>query len=168
VRDRVDHFIQANLDDGIPEEAGDGYDVVLGADVIEHVREPGVLLAQMKDRLGRGGSIVTSVPNFGHWYPRARVAIGKFDYDRRGILDRGHLRFFTRRSFERLAESQGLRVRRREYVGLPFDVAGRRGGLSAATPRAGSGLRTVDQVAVNLRPTLFAYQFLFELEPTSR
>jgi SAM-dependent methyltransferase len=165
VRDRVDHFIQANLDDGIPEEAGDNYDVVLGADVIEHVREPGVLLSQMKDRLGRGGSIVTSVPNFGHWYPRARVALGRFDYDRRGILDRGHLRFFTRKSFERLAQGQGLRVRRREYVGLPFDVAGRRGGLNGSVQHTGSGLKTVDQVAVNLRPTLFAYQFLFELEP---
>ena len=37
------------------------------------------------------------------WYPRIKVAVGRFDYDQRGILDAGHVRFFTRGDFERLA-----------------------------------------------------------------
>ena len=166
VRDRMDQFVVADLEQGIPTEVGDGYDVVLAADVLEHVRDPGSLLRAMSERLTHGGSIITCIPNFAHWYPRARVALGAFDYDRRGILDRGHVRFFTRKSFERLAESQGLEVRRREAIGLPLEVANRSAAGAGATAerRRPSGLQRVDRAAVALRPTLFAYQFIFELE----
>src|SRR6266540_1413936 len=96
VRDRLDAFVRADLEDGVPAQIGDGFDVIVAADVLEHVREPEPLLEDLTDRLAPGGSIVACVPNFGHWYPRLRVALGRFDYDRRGILDRGHVRFFTR------------------------------------------------------------------------
>jgi hypothetical protein len=108
---------------------------------------------------------MTSVPNFGHWYPRARVAAGRFDYDRRGILDRDHVRFFTRRSFERLALSTGLTPRRREAVGLPFEVAARGTGGDGGSNGLNRIASRIDQLGVTLAPTLFAYQFLFELEP---
>ena len=52
----------------------------------------------------RTAIVIASVPNFGHWYPRPRVALGRFDYDRRGILDVGHVRFFTRQSFEHIVD----------------------------------------------------------------
>ena len=85
------------------------------------------------------GSMITSVPNFGHWYPRARVALGRFDYDRRGILDRGHVRFFTRRSFERLVDRVGLRVRRQEALGLPSTLPDRGAMTATAGVAAGHG-----------------------------
>jgi 2-polyprenyl-3-methyl-5-hydroxy-6-metoxy-1,4-benzoquinol methylase len=160
---RLDRFVQADLETGIPAEVGDGYDVVLAADVLEHVRSPGALLADAAARLAPGGSVATSVPNFAHWYPRLRVALGRFDYDRRGILDRGHLRFFTRRSFERLVRAQHLTVRRREAVGLPFEVVER--GASTPGRRRRRPLERVEQALVALWPTLFAYQFLYELAP---
>jgi 2-polyprenyl-3-methyl-5-hydroxy-6-metoxy-1,4-benzoquinol methylase len=167
VRDRTDQFLQADLEQGIPTEAGTGFDVVLAADVLEHVSDPQRMLEQARSRLTPGGSVVTSVPNFGHWYPRFRVLLGQFDYDRRGILDRGHLRFFTRRSFERLAGRAGFRVRRRGALGLPFDVMARGGNETRAqqSPGVVSVVRAVDRFGVKLWPTLFAYQFLYVLEP---
>jgi SAM-dependent methyltransferase len=169
VRDRVDEFVVANLDEGIPDTVGDGYDVVLAADVFEHVREPARLLAAAGHRLAPGGSVIASVPNFGHWYPRTRVALGRFDYDRRGILDRDHIRFFTRRSFERMATGAGFGVRRREAVGLPLEIVDRGATGSAAATGGGMGraVRSVDRFGVNTAPSLFAYQFLFELEPVA-
>jgi glycosyltransferase involved in cell wall biosynthesis len=164
VHDRVHKFVQADLDQGIPDDVGDGYDVILAADVLEHVRDPEALLIDATARLAPGGSILTSVPNFGHWYPRVRVALGRFDYDRRGILDRGHVRFFTRRSFERLVDRVGLRVRRREALGLPVDVASR-GSNDGDSPGAVGAVKRLDQIAVSVWPTLFAYQFLYTLEP---
>ncbi len=125
VAERLDHFVEADLDDGIPAEAGGPFDVVLAADVVEHVRDPEMVLRAAAGRLAPGGLLVVSVPNFAHWYPRLRVAVGRFDYDRRGILDAGHVRFFTRRSFERMARAAGLRVRRRETVGMPQQVVRR-------------------------------------------
>jgi glycosyltransferase involved in cell wall biosynthesis len=162
---RLDRFVEADLDDGIPSEVGDGYDIVLAADVLEHVRRPDELLRDIRGRLAPGGRVVASVPNFGHWYPRLRVASGRFDYDRRGILDEGHVRFFTRRSFELLTARGGFEVRRREAVGLPLEVVGR-GGAGTSSPSSGVRLvQGADRVAADVWPTLFAYQFVYELAP---
>jgi hypothetical protein len=97
------------------------------------------------------------------------VAMGRFDYDRRGILDRGHMRFFTQRSFERLASDQDLAVQRRAPVGMPFEVVdrGREDDGSGSPRTAGDVLRPVDSMTVALRPTLFAYQFVYELRPAT-
>ena len=114
---------------------------------------------------------MASVPNFAHWYPRVRVAAGRFDYDRRGILDRDHLRFFTRRSFEHLARGAGFAVRRREAVGLPLEVVERGGATGGdagdGTGGLGRGVQRLDHLGVAAWPSLFAYQYLFELEPVT-
>jgi glycosyltransferase involved in cell wall biosynthesis len=164
VEERLDAFVQADLEHGIPDSVGAGYDVVLCADVIEHVRDPRQLLHDAGRLVSAGGSVIASVPNFGHWYPRTRVAIGMFDYDRRGILDKTHIRFFTRRSFEHLIDAAGLVVVRREATGLPFDVAQRGAGEDADTPKVGV-LGSLDRLGVRLRPQIFGYQFLYELKP---
>jgi glycosyltransferase involved in cell wall biosynthesis len=169
--ERLSGFVAADLDAGLPDEVGDGYDLVLAADVLEHLRRPERLLADVRRCLRPGGSLLTSVPNFGHWYPRTRTALGVFDYDRRGILDDDHVRFFTRRSFERLVGRASYTVRRREAVGAPIEVVDR----GATGPASGDGrdgaLRRLaaraDALGVALRPTLFGYQFLYELVPTT-
>lgn len=172
VGERVDRFVAADLDAGLPEELEGPYDLIVLADVLEHLRQPGELLESLRsgELLAPGGSLLVSVPNFGHWYPRVRVALGRFDYDRRGILDAGHLRFFTRRSFERLVAETGWSVRRRAATGLPLEVADRGAGDSGTAPGTGRGARSVsalDRVLVGLRPQLFGYQFLYELRPGS-
>ncbi len=164
VEARVDRFIEADLEHGIPDEAGDGFDVIVCADVIEHLRNPAEMLSATASRLAAGGSVLASVPNFGHWYPRVRVLLGLFDYDRRGILDETHVRFFTRRSFERLVGTAGLSVVRRDATGLPLDVANRGSRDDEAAGRLGA-VGTIDRALVRLRPQLFGYQFLYELKP---
>ena len=69
-----------------------------------------------------GGHVIASVPNFGHWYPRPRTALGRFDYDQRGILDQDHVRFFTRRSFRRLCDRSGWEVVRSRSTGVPLEL----------------------------------------------
>jgi glycosyltransferase involved in cell wall biosynthesis len=167
VGERLDRFVEADLERGIPEEVGDGYDVVLLADVLEHTRDPQRLLAEARRCVSPHGSVIVSVPNFAHWYPRLRVAAGRFDYDRQGILDRTHLRFFTRRSFERLAGRVGLSTRRRTAVGLPLEVLDRGRRSSGEYPGARGLLGRLDHAAVEAWPTLFGYQFVYELDPVT-
>jgi glycosyltransferase involved in cell wall biosynthesis len=165
-RDRLDRLIVGDLDQGIPDEVGGGYDVVLVADLLEHLRWPDRVLADARRLLRPGGSVIASVPNFSHWYPRTRVALGLFDYDRRGILDSGHLRFFTRRSFERLVGREQYWIRRQEVVGLPLEVLQRGSGTTGGNGgKLAAVARHVNQASVTLRPSLFAYQLLYELEP---
>lgn len=157
--ERVDEFVAGDLENGIPAEAGSGYDVVIAADVLEHLRQPERLMADIAKVVNSHGRVVISVPNFGHWYPRLRTAAGIFDYDQRGILDKTHYRFFTRKSLDRLVRNAGFEVRRRSEVGLPFDVLSRE-----TTSLPARLLRVLDRGTVAARPTLFAYQFVLHLE----
>ena len=147
---------------GLPDGLPVAIDVVVCADVLEHVRRPELLLAELAPRLASGGAVIASIPNFGHWYPRLRTLFGRFDYDNRGILDRTHVRFFTRRSFERMAKQAGFTVHRVGATGLPFDVADR-GGAGKVSNKL-KPIRAIDRMLVKVRPQLFAYQFLYELK----
>jgi 2-polyprenyl-3-methyl-5-hydroxy-6-metoxy-1,4-benzoquinol methylase len=159
VRDRTDAFFVADLSAGLPSELPGTYDVVILADVLEHLRHPEVLLDDVQRVLAPGGKVLVSLPNFAHWYPRARVTAGAFDYDEQGILDEDHVRFFTRRTMRKLFNERGWRVLRTEAVGVPWEtILGRR-------EQAVAWLRSVEGVALLLRPTLFAYQFIAELSP---
>ena len=159
VRDRTDYFVRASLEDGIPDAAGDGFDIVVAADVIEHLSRPGHMLREMCRVLRPGGQVLLSVPNFAHWYPRMRVATGLFGYDRRGILDDTHLRFFTRATLRRLVRASGFDILEEKASGLP---------LRAISGSDGHRLRIArksDQALVRARPTLFGYQFILRLTP---
>ncbi|GCD89466.1 bifunctional glycosyltransferase/class I SAM-dependent methyltransferase [Nocardioides sp. LS1] len=163
VAERVEHFVEADLNAGLPADAGTGYRVVVAGDVLEHVVDPQRLLTDIACRLADDGEVLVSVPNFGHWYPRARAATGTFDYDQRGPLDHGHVRFFTRKSFERLIAQCGLRIVERETVGSPFDIL-ERGAASDRAARIAGRVAVADRAATRMWPTMFGYQFLYRLE----
>lgn len=160
VRDRTDHFFVADLDAGVPEEVGDGYDVVVAGDIIEHLTRPVEMLKDIRRVLRPGGQLLLSVPNFGHWYPRLRVATGLFGYDRRGILDNTHVRFFTRSTLRRSVRTAGFDILEETATGLPLGAIGAQG----TGERVGTA-RRVDAALVKLRPTLFGYQHVFRLVP---
>jgi 2-polyprenyl-3-methyl-5-hydroxy-6-metoxy-1,4-benzoquinol methylase len=162
VRDRVDEFYTANLDQGLPEAAiaSAPYDVVLCADILEHVRDPASLMREFRGLLAPGGVLISSVPNFGHVYARSRTALGLFDYDQRGLLDKGHVRLFTRRSLARHFRSAGFKIVHQEATGLPLDVLAK--GSKGLSRRL---LRVVDRLLTTVRPTLFGYQFISMCEP---
>jgi len=158
VRERTSEFYQADLNEGIPPEVGSDYDIILAADVLEHVVNPGALMSQARDVLSPQGTVLFCVPNIAHWYPRFRSTLGMFDYDQRGILDATHLRFFTRRSIAKLVERRGYAIRRIEPVGLPLDA------LSVHGAKART-LRFADRLLLDLWPTMFGYQFIVEATP---
>lgn len=84
-------------------ELGDeGFDVVLAADVLEHLREPGRLLGRLRPFLRPNGYLVVSLPNVAHGSVRLALLGGHFPYQDLGLLDRTHLRFYTLASLERL------------------------------------------------------------------
>jgi 2-polyprenyl-3-methyl-5-hydroxy-6-metoxy-1,4-benzoquinol methylase len=162
---RVDQFVEADLEEEWPAEIGADFDVVVAIDVLGSMRDPEALVRRAASRLRPAGSLLVNVPNFGHWYPRARVALGRFDYDTRGILDRQHVRFFTKASAERTFAAAGLAVRQLQPVGLPVDLMVHRSGGQQRHSRVAGVLQGVDRLGVNLRPPTFAYQVLFELVP---
>ena len=75
------------------------YDRIVCADVLEHLRDPGQVLCQLSDLLAPSGKLLISIPNIAHVGVFLELLSGDFRYREEGLLDRTHLRFFTRRSF---------------------------------------------------------------------
>ncbi len=163
VRDRTDDFYVADLESGIPPQVGAGYDLVIAGDVIEHLSRPLEALREITHILRPGGQVILSVPNFAHWYPRVRVALGLFGYDRRGILDSTHLRFFTRANLRRMTRTAGFDILEETATGLPLGAITAAGGTDNAAHK--NTVQKIDQSLVRARPTLFGYQFVLRLTP---
>ena len=154
---QVSQFIQADLSAGIPTHLLDShYDVVICADILEHLAAPEALLDEIRPLLTRQGILIVSVPNFAHWYSRTRIALGQFDYDQRGILDETHLRFFTRRSIARRLTDAGYQLVRHAATGVPIE------NLLRNERQLSSALTGLQKAALKARPTLFGYQMVFE------
>ncbi|NOK07206.1 methyltransferase domain-containing protein, partial [Myxococcus xanthus] len=80
---------------------GQRYDYIVCADVLEHLRRPEQILDQCRELLAPEGRLLISVPNAGYCGLVAELLQGEFRYREEGLLDRTHLRFFTRRSLAR-------------------------------------------------------------------
>jgi 2-polyprenyl-3-methyl-5-hydroxy-6-metoxy-1,4-benzoquinol methylase len=111
--ERLDRFVLADLTDqtGVAEQIGDQrFDVVVFADVLEHLPDPIGTLRSYLPFLAPGGSLLVSVPNVAVWNVRLGLLFGRFEYTPTGTLDRTHLRFFTRASLGRALGAAGLQV----------------------------------------------------------
>lgn len=93
----------------LPELAGERFDCIVLNDVLEHVLEPEQLLALLRPLVATGGCVVASVPNIRHHSAVVDLVFrGKWEYTDEGILDRTHLRFFTRASLPGLFAGGGF------------------------------------------------------------
>jgi 2-polyprenyl-3-methyl-5-hydroxy-6-metoxy-1,4-benzoquinol methylase len=96
---------------GLPWPTG-SYDVVLAADVLEHLKSPETALRMIRQYLTPSGLLIVSLPNIAHLSIRVSLLGGRFDYRKTGILDETHLRFFTFRTARELVEEAGFIVER--------------------------------------------------------
>lgn len=84
------------------------FDCVVCADVIEHLENPWKQLSRIYHFLEKGGCLVVSTPNIGHWSVVAQLAKGMFTYLSHGIVSSGHLRWFTRETITDALETAGF------------------------------------------------------------
>ncbi len=105
------------------ELAGETFDVVVFADVLEHLRDPASTLRQAKALLRESGFVVMSIPNVAHGSVRLALLEGQFEYRSLGLLDDTHVRFFTRASLEDLLTEAGyVAVDVRRTTASPFQT----------------------------------------------
>lgn len=96
------------------------FDVVLFGDVLEHLRDPLGTLVDAATLLGPGGRFVISVPHVAHIDARMMLLQGNWEYQDDGLLDRTHLRWFTRASLRRMLADAGFVATSIERVRTPF------------------------------------------------
>lgn len=97
-------------------ESGDKFEVIVAADVLEHVYEPLSVLQAMKGFLNEEGYMVISVPHAGHSVIHACLLDEDFEYGDFGLLDRTHIRFFGIKNIQRLFEDAGMKIVHAEFV----------------------------------------------------
>lgn len=87
------------------------FDVILCGDVLEHLVNPWATITHCASLLNDDGRMVISIPNIKHWSVLLPLIVkDRWDYMDTGILDRTHLRFFTKKTFSELADGGGLNV----------------------------------------------------------
>jgi SAM-dependent methyltransferase len=158
---QLDEFIRASWEDDLDIDVGEQFDVVLLAESLERAADPLRLLRSAATHLAPHGKLLASMANVVHWSVRLQLLLGRFDYTNKGILDRRHKRFFTRASALRLFDQAGLEVIEERKTPIPWE--------KVIPPALGSFIRDkvekADYLAAHLRPSAFAYQYVFELQP---
>lgn len=86
------------------------FDYIIAGDLIEHLRDPWAAVRHFARLLQPGGALLVSVPNVLCADNLYHMLQGRWDYVDAGILDRTHLRFFTRQTICELLEGAGLEV----------------------------------------------------------
>ncbi len=86
------------------------FDALLCLDVLEHLKDPWAFLRSAQGLLKPEGALFATIPNVGFYKTRWAHLRGRFDYAEEGIMDRGHLRFFTINSARKLFEETGWRI----------------------------------------------------------
>ena len=104
--------IVADLDVGDIEERVKGmkFDVISFGDVLEHLKDPWQVLRDVRSLLKPSGYVVASIPNIAHGAIRLDLLKGNFNYSDSGLLDKTHLRFFTRKTVYELFAKSGYSV----------------------------------------------------------
>lgn len=118
------------------------FDIVFASALIEHLRDPWGALKTWKRFLKKNGLLILTTSNIAHWSMRLKLLKGDFSYQKYGILDNTHLRFFTPTTFKKLVEDSGYKI------------------LQFSTDPVGGGFPKASLLLSKLFPSLFAYQML--------
>ena len=136
---------------------GRTFDVIVASDVLEHTKRPELVLAQLHSLLAPNGFVIVSLPHIAHGDVRLALLSGQFPYSDRGLLDKTHLRFFTRSTILELFSSAGFKVDELYGTTAPLGTTELGVDLSAFT--------TEVLQAVHQAPDSDVYQFVVKATP---
>lgn len=109
-RERMDFVWEGPVEDEMPFEPGQ-FDLILCADVLEHLTDPWEVLKKLRALLAADGYLLASIPNLRYAPVLYNLILkGQFNYRPSGVLDSTHLRFFTRSTMKNLIEESGFEI----------------------------------------------------------
>lgn len=131
------------------------YDVILFLDILEHCRRPSEILKRVRESLSPQGFVIASIPNIAHWSIRLKLFLGRFEYERTGLMDETHLRFYTLKTARQLFEHAGYQI---ELVDHRFSIPMFR------VRKVFGG--TLAKILGYCFPGLFSYQMIIKARPS--
>ena len=158
---RIDRVVTGDVEHVPLDFASGSFDAIVCGDILEHLREPERLLKQAREWLAPGGCLVASIPNVRHHSVVSSLLDGNWTYESAGLLDRTHLRFFTRREIEKLFYRAGYAIDGFWAVNVPGDHRATQ--LAAGSVRLGRV--TLDGLHEREAAEFDAYQYLVRARP---
>ncbi|GAC1538852.1 MAG: hypothetical protein NVS2B17_13350 [Candidatus Velthaea sp.] len=160
-REALNRYVRADLNAGLAVAArqldGALFDKVLLMDVLPQLHAPECVLRDAAALLKPNGQVVISLPNVANIAIRAHFALGRFEYADRGILDRTHLRFFTRKTARELVVRSGFQIVSESATIIPLEFV-----LNLAPENVlRRSLCGILGALTRLLPTLLGYQWVF-------
>jgi len=153
----IKEYYSVNLDDIERLPFNREFDVVVAADVIEHLINGQSVLRELRRYIKTDGKLIASTGNIAIWFYRLSLLLGRFQYGDRGILDKTHVKLYTKKTWEHLIVSAGYSVCRSKYTPIPFEL------IFPPTLRWLSDFITrCYYILVRLWPAMFAYQIIVE------
>ena len=108
---KLDKVINSDAHEAIDKLPDNYFDCIILFDILEHLVDPYSLLALVKKKLTKKGVIVTSIPNIRFYRNLVKFVLhGEWEYQDEGLMDKTHLRFFTRKSLLKMFDSLGFEI----------------------------------------------------------
>ncbi len=151
------HFIYPSIDN-----VDKKYDLILLLDVLEHIENPKNFLENLLTKLSPSGKLLLSVPNVAFLLTRLQLLFGNFNYTQKGILDRTHLRFFTKKTILNLLQNiPRLRILSTKVSSVPIELFLNK---NIANSCSWETISKMILSITNLFPTLLGYQHLILIQ----
>ena len=143
-----------NLEQGLPAELDEQYDVVILSHVLEHIADPKRLMDDIHSVLAPGGHILCAIPNMLFFRNRMKLLAGRIEYQDRGIMDFTHVRWYSKQSLIQMFEQHDMQMQSFYGEGnIPL------GPLRKLVPASFTHL--LDRAFIGVAPTWFSWEFSF-------
>lgn len=109
-KSRIDKVYNVNLEDFDFPFENESIDLIICADVLEHLNDIWKVLNETNRILSSDGFLIASLPNISHITVLLKIIFNKFKYEESGILDKSHLRFFTKYTIENIFGDSGFEI----------------------------------------------------------
>lgn len=98
------------------------YDIIVAADILEHLVDPEYVLSKLKTHLKKDGLLVVSLPNVANIYVRMSLLFGRFNYHSKGLLDKTHLHFYTISTASSMLAKTGWKIQGKNVTAIPLAI----------------------------------------------
>lgn len=115
-------IISGDLDKVETLEIDGDYDIIVAADILEHLVNPEYVLSKLKTHLKKGGLLVVSLPNVANIYVRMSLLFGQFNYHSKGLLDKTHLHFYTIKTASSMLSKTGWKIMDKNVTAMPLAI----------------------------------------------
>ena len=107
----MDNVFIGAVENYISQLPDDYFDIIFFNDVLEHLSYPDDVLRDLKPKLIKNGLVISSIPNMRYFRSFIKLVInGDWDYKDHGVMDKTHLRWFTKKSIRKMYENLGYEI----------------------------------------------------------